>query len=797
MFLTYQNGIVKTSVRRLVEFLFRYGDITPGDGAVADLDAMQEGSRLHKKIQKKQKATYRPEVSLKMSWEQEEYILELQGRADGIDRREEIYYIDEIKCVYKDVSNIEKADPVHLAQAKCYAYIYAKQQGQEAIGVQITYCNRKTEEIRYLFESYEFKELEEWFLTVLDSYRMWADYYIKRISERSRSIQSLVFPFEFRKGQKTMTAMIYRTIEQKQKVFLQAPTGIGKTISTLYPALKSMVGLNTEKIFYLTAKTITRLAAEEALTLLKENHLKITSVSLTGKEKICCNDVFVCDPVVCSRAKGHYDRINEAIYRLLSEQDGIRRETILRYAKSYQVCPYALSFEAANWADVLICDYNYVFDPHVSLSSLLSDQKENHQIYLIDEAHNLLDRSREMYSAVIALEQFDLMRKVFQGKSRRILREISACKKILNQWKDQLETKEHEALESADSLFFPLSRLCGDLQEYFSEYPELDHQEETMEIYFQWRHFLLMMEQTHTGYQIYMERKKKSFRVKLFCVDPSSQIMDYLGQNNTAIFFSATLLPIHYYRKLLCADRAMAYGIPYPFSEKNCLRVITNDVTSRYKSRNLSMYERILTYVETAFSVKPGNYMIFFPSYDMMNEVFELTEERTISHLANLQCQKADMTEREREEFLESFCEDVHKPVIGFCVMGSIYSEGIDLTGNRLFGAFIVGTGLPGISYEGDLIQQYFEKKEGAGYDYAYRYPGINKVLQAAGRVIRTATDVGMVVLMDDRFLWKENLTLLSKEWDHYYETDQYNFRAVMEHFFLELKNGEGEKDGV
>lgn len=783
MLLTYQNGIIKTSVRKLVEFLFRNGDITAGYGTISDIDAMQEGSRLHKKLQKKQRATYMPEVSLKMSWEQEDYILELQGRADGIDKKDETYYIDEIKCVYKDVTKIEQADLVHLAQAKCYAYMYAKQQELSHIDVQVTYCNLKTEEIQYLSYSFEYEELETWFLDVLSSYQMWADYYVNRLKERDHSIKELVFPFDFRKGQKTMTAIVYQTIMKKQKVFLQAPTGIGKTISTLYPSLKSMLQFKTEKIFYLTAKTITRLAAQEALTLLKKSHLKITSVSLTAKEKICLNDVFLCDPSACSVAKGHFDRINEALYHLLMEQDFIIRETVLEYAGRYQVCPYGLSFEAAHWADVLICDYNYVFDPHVSLQSFITDKKESQQVFLIDEAHNLLDRGRDMYSAQITLAQFDKMREIFKGLSRGIMRRISSCKKVMSLWKEQLGVNRYGNLESVDALYFPLLHLCTDLQEYFSEYPELEQQEEALNCYFEWRHFLQMMQQTGSGYQMYMEQDRKSFRVKLFCVNPSEQIVDYLGQGNTAIFFSATLLPIHYYKKLLCGDNADAYAIPYPFSKENCLRVITNDVTSRYKSRSRFMYEKILSYVETAFTVKPGNYMIFFPSYDMMEEVYQLAQESILEQFADIKCQKAEMTEEEREEFLDSFRENAKKPVIGYCVMGSIYSEGIDLTGNRLFGAFIVGTGLPGLSYEGDLIQKYFDEKEGAGYDYAYRYPGINKVLQAAGRVIRTATDVGMIVLMDDRFLWEENISLLSAEWDHYYEADRYNFRSIMEQF--------------
>ena len=396
--LSYQKGVVKTSVRHLVEFLFRGGDITTGSSVSASPEAMLEGSRLHRKIQRGQKATYQSEVPLKMEWQEEGYDLALEGRADGIDKtevnkdrlsdvdgmnqtesdeeklqhvigmnqiesnEEKLTYVDEIKCVYRDVEEIEEADILHLAQAKCYAYMYGVKQDLEKIGVQITYCHLETEQIKRIFYCYTMGELSLWFAEVLDAYRMWAAYYVEAREKRNASIQALQFPFSFRPGQKKMTAIAYQAMENKKHIFLQAPTGVGKTISTLYPALKELGAEKAENIFYLTAKTITRTVAEDTIKLLKKQGLFLSAVTITAKEKICIQEEMQCNPESCERAKGHFDRINEALYALLTAECEISRENILLFAEKYKVCPYELSFEAAVWADCIICDYNYVFD---------------------------------------------------------------------------------------------------------------------------------------------------------------------------------------------------------------------------------------------------------------------------------------------------------------------------------------------------------------------------------------------------------------------------------------------------
>ncbi len=817
---TFQNGIVRTSVRNLVEFLLREGDIHNQGNIVADVELMQAGSRIHRKIQKNQKITYRAEVPLKMEWNMVDFQLTLEGRADGIDKtdygsftsedqltledylnREEIeegveeetfYYIDEIKGVLLDLQEIETSKPLHLAQAKCYAAIYARQKDLHSIGIQITYCNIETEEIKKFHYLYKRQELDEWFDELIDAYKMWASFYVEARKNRQDSIKKLVFPFDYREGQKKLIAMVYHSIGQKKKVFFQAPTGIGKTISTIYPSLKSIAEEKGDRIYYLTAKTITRTVAEDTLRLLKKQGLSLKATTLTAKEKICTNEVFECNPNMCEKAKGHFDRINEALFQLLSNENTLTRETILIYSEKYQVCPYQLSFEAATFSDFIICDYNYVFDPHVNSSNVGSGSETRKNILLIDEAHNLVERAREMYSAVITEEEFVRLKSILPKEEKRLQKRIQNCKiamkKIRISFADTQKIKEESdyyvEAGDVDALYFPLFRLNEALTEYLTEFQIFEGRDEVVEIFFRMRHFLGIMETMTDGYRIFCVWHGRGFMIRLFCIDPSSQLKEILEKNTAAVFFSATLLPMPYYRNLLYGEEAEAFAIDSPFDPRKRLICISNDVTSRYTRRNSEEYKKILSYIKANVNARKGNYMVFFPSYEMMEQTCQLIEEVGIDSSVEFLLQSPAMEEREKEEFLETFSEEREKSLVGLCVLGSIFSEGIDLTGKRLVGVIIVGTGLPKVCLERNMIRSYFDIHDKKGYDYAYRYPGMNKVLQAAGRVIRTAEDVGVITLLDERFLWRENQYLLPEDWDRYYEVNLQNFSSVLEEFW-------------
>ncbi|MBQ9155187.1 MAG: ATP-dependent DNA helicase [Eubacterium sp.] len=835
--LTYQNHTVKTSVRRLVEFLLRSGDMVTGSALTADVEAMQEGTRLHKKIQKAQKAGYMSEVSLKMSWPrteketQTDYELVLEGRADGIEpvKLAELQYIleelpgkeesqeegkspderarleaynqiaraqdstessdsdkliliDEIKCIYKDVKQIEAAEPLHLAQAKCYAYMYGLKKDQDQMLVQITYCNIESEEIHRILYYYTMEELKVWFEELIGSYGLWADYKVGAFKKCMDSIERLQFPYDFRPGQKKMTAMVYHSIDQSNHMFLQAPTGIGKTISAIYPSLKGLKAGKLDRIFYLTAKTITRTVAETTYRLLIKQGMNLHSTTITAKERICILESPECDPQLCERAKGHYDRVNEALYDLLTHETLITREVVCEYAQNHQVCPYELGFEAAAFSESVICDYNYVFDPHVNGRGLFGENNRKRELLLIDEAHNFLDRAREMYSADIRKEELIYVRRQFQKRSGFIVKKLQAAIRALS----GLEKEEEE---NVDRLYFPLMRLLGPLEDYLKDHPSFEERDEIVQIFFRLRHFFMILEQRGDGYQVYSDGRKKSYTLHLYCVDPSECIEEYLDKSRAAIFFSATLLPIHYYRQLLGGKSGIdAFAIPSPFERDHRLLAITDDVTSRYSRRGEDLYQRICAYLKMTTEVKKGNYMIFFPSYEMLSACLQTAEDLYYDEEWDILVQTPYMNEDEREQFLREFDLSRKKSMVAFCVLGSLFSEGIDLVGDRLIGAFIVGTGLPQICKEREIIRTFFDRNGKKGYDYAYRYPGMNKVLQAAGRVIRTDQDKGLILLMDDRFLSRENQTLLPEEWDSYYQVSLANYQMVLRSFWEKYK---------
>ena len=834
---TYQKGIIRTSVRRMVEFLLRSGDIRTEGAFVSDVEAMQAGSRIHRKIQKQQNTSYQAEIPLKMNWREEGYEFVLEGRADGldhvkaglftdrdqmtletwmerqssdsIDEEKEIVYIDEIKGVYQNIQEMKEAKALHLAQARCYAAMYMIENHLELIGVQITYCNMETEHIRRFHHIYEKNELETWFLDLIDRCKMWAGLYVKNRNLRQTSITDLVFPFSYRTGQKKMIAMVYQSIVRRQKVFFQAPTGVGKTISTIYPSLKSFIHEDTDKIYYLTAKTITRTVAEDTLQLLKKQGLRLKSVTLTAREKICPWEVCQCDPEVCPYAKGHYDRINGALYELLLQEDSLTRERILSFSEDYEVCPYQLAFEAAAFADFVICDYNYVFDPHVNRNRLQAEETGRANILLIDEAHNLVERARTMYSADLSESDLSKLRKLIPSYEKKLRRKLDRCRRRISIMKKhflqgQMEeeysdigekraedrwNKDYEELEDVDGLYLPLMNFLEEFQEYLQDHPVLEQREEMVDAFFLMRHFLGIMETMTEGYRYFAMWTKAGYTVRLFCIDPSAQLKSILDQNKASIFFSATLLPMPYYRNLLYGEEAEAYAIESPYDDRKRMICIAQDVTSRYTRRNESEYEKIIRYIQRNLKAKAGHYMVFFPSYEMMEQVYQQlilsSEEKEAEYIL----QESGMGEEEREEFLARFAQSTDQSLVGFCVLGSIFSEGIDLSGDKLIGVLIVGTGLPKVGMERDMIRGYFDRHDRKGYDYAYRYPGMNKVLQAAGRVIRSMEDVGVITLLDERFLWRENQYLLPTDWKSYYEVNLNNYTAVLDAFWDGMDN--------
>ena len=753
------------SVRDLVEFIFREGDIDNRRGRLPNADAMLEGSRLHRKIQKSQGSGYQAEVPLKYVAEGEFYELTIDGRADGIFTNESgMAVIDEIKGVYKNLDHLRQPVYVHQAQAMCYAYIFALQNELEQIAIQMTYVNLDIETTKYFQQEFTFAELEEWFTSLIENYRKWADFQFQWRKIRQESIQKLEFPFPYRQGQKQLVSDVYRTIYRKKTLFIQAPTGVGKTISTIFPAVKAVGENLADRIFYLTAKTITATVAKEAFRLLQENGYQAKTIQLTAKEKLCLCEEMDCNPIHCPYAKGHFDRVNDAVYELLQTSDMFTREEILQQAKTHQVCPFEMSLDVATWADNIICDYNYVFDPNVYLKRFFQEGKKGEYIFLVDEAHNLVERSREMYSASLYKEDFLTVKHIMKPYSKKIERMLERCNKILLEYKRECET--YTLHEHTGNFSFSLMNLASELDEFLQSPMEFSGRKEVLDLYFHIRRFLSVEETLDEKYQIYSEIQEDGrFMLKLFCVDPSRRLQACIDKGNATVFFSATLLPIQYYKSLLSteADNYAIYA-ESTFKEEQRLLLFGNDVSTRYTRRRDSEFQRIAEYIVKTIHCKKGNYMVFFPSYRLMQQVYEVFLEMDGGRAVSV-CQESVMKEAKREEFLRGFEQEYETSFAAFCVMGGIFSEGIDLTNDRLIGAIVVGTGLPQVSNEREILKNYYDKISGNGFDYAFRFPGMNKVLQAAGRVIRTTEDNGVILLLDERFLQSEYQTLYPREW--------------------------------
>lgn len=781
---------VKISVRNLVEFILRSGDIDNRHGRMAAKEAMQEGSRIHRKIQRRMGASYHAEVALKIEYEYEKYRLVVEGRADGIIIEPEETVIDEIKGIYQDIYSLEEPVPVHLAQAKCYAYIYGTRTGLSQIGVQMTYCNLDTEEIRYFRETYSMQELSEWFLGLIEAYRRWADFQYEARRERQESIQGLEFPFPYRRGQRELVVGVYRTVSREKQLFIQAPTGTGKTISAVFPAIRGVGEGFGEKIFYLTAKTITRTVAKEAFDLMRQHGYRGSVLAITAKEKLCLCEEMDCNPVSCPYAKGHYDRVNDAVFDLIGGVKDVTREVLLAQAQKYQVCPFELCLDTSLWMDNIICDYNYVFDPNVYLKRFFAEGVRGDYIFLIDEAHNLVERGREMYSAVLYKETFLEMKRIFKRHSQKVAKNLEKCNKHLLELKRTCVTYEEH--DNIGHLIFALMNLGASMDEFLQKNTELPEKKQVLDFYMELRHFLNMYERLDENYVIYTQHEADGhFLLKLYCVNPAVNLQECLDKGRSAVFFSATLLPIQYYKGLLSTreDNYAVYAQTV-FDREQSLILVANDVSSKYTRRNQEEFARIAYYILNTVQAKKGNYIVFFPSYKLLDQVLSICMESCPCGVEFL-IQKPGMDERAREEFLEVFGAERDNGLVGFCVMGGIFSEGIDLKNEQLIGAILVGTGLPQISYEREILKNYYDEKNGMGFDYAFRYPGMNKVMQAAGRVIRTVNDKGVILLLDERFLQLDYQRLFPREWDGFSVCNKENFRQQLESFW----GNDGEKN--
>jgi len=756
---------VVISIRNLVEFVLMSGNL---DSRFMGSSRAVEGTKAHQKLQKSYGDEYTPEVTLKYSFEYKNYNMTVQGRADGILIDENSVVIDEIKSTTMPLELLEEnKSPTHWGQAKCYGYIYAREKNLENMDIQLTYYNLDTEKIKKFRQNFSFEELETFFNKLINDYYNWVDTLEKWKKKRDISIKELQFPFQdYRRGQRELAVAVYRTIKEEKRLFAQAPTGIGKTISTLFPTVKALSEGITSKIFYLTSKTITRQVAEEAFTKMRDRGLRFKTVTLTAKDKVCFEKGKKCTPEECGFAKGHFDRLREGLNDLFNNEDAFTREIIEEYALKHNICPFEFSLDIALWADGVICDYNYAFDPRIYLRRFFVDEKGDYT-FLIDEAHNLVDRSRTMFSAELNKKAFLDQKRIMKDKSPKISKSLHNLNTfMINMNKQCGEASFYVQKDEPKEIYPLLGNFIREAEEWLKEGDKREGYEDLLELYFNVLAFLKITEFYDERYITYVDKKNKDVFLKIFCLDPSYLLGKAIKRGKSAIFFSATLTPLQYFKEIFGGNEEdYRIRLGSPFDSENLGLIVVDYISTKYKNRDNS-YIPIVDAIAKVVKEKDGNYFVFFPSYQYLRRVLDLFVEKHPN--INVIEQGSTMSEEEREEFLSKFKIQSETTLVAFGVLGGIFSEGIDLVGDRLIGAIIVGVGLPQLSLEVNLIMDYFNNKNNNGYEYAYLFPGMNKVLQGAGRVIRTEKDKGIVCLIDDRFTSYSYQKLFPPEWKHF-----------------------------
>ena len=755
-------------VRQLVEFLLRTGSI---DNRFTGFDRALEGARLHRRLQKqavKEHPDYAAEVALRHTLTASGVEYTIEGRADGIFTAPDgVVTIDEIKTTALPVDAITgEQSPEHWAQGQVYAFIYGVQQDLPRLRVQLTYYQVDEELTLRFSHDYTRQELTALVTDLLEQYAPWARRAAAWKEQRIADLERMQFPFAgYRPGQKAMIRAVYQVCTGGGQLLCQAPTGIGKTVSVLFPALKAMG--EGGPVFYLTARGTTRAAAEQALTAIHAANpgLTLRSITLTAKDKICLCDARECTPEACPYARGYYERIRDALWQALDETC-LTADTLRGLARRHTVCPFELGLDASLWCDVIIGDYNYLFDPVVSLKRFFESAGD--YLFLIDEAHNLPDRARDMHSESLLKSSFSAARKLL-GKGRsRLKTALGSVNSALLAWRRRCEAEGGRAKtlmqpERDEALDHQLRHLCEPLEAWLDEHREPDETHAALlQLYFDLRAWLRVADTFDEHFVLQATAFGSDLRLTQLCLDPSGFLRQNFGLGRAAVLFSATLAPAGYYRDLCGVPEARAVALQSPFPQQNFGLYVACDVSTRYRDRQSSV-GRVADYLAAMVGARPGNYLAFFPSYSYMETVRDAFAAQYPD--IPLLIQQSDLDEAGRADFLAKFQPDPERTLLGFAVLGGVFGEGVDLAGTRLIGAAIVGPGLPQVGPRQEQLRDYFERTRGSGFDYAYRYPGMNKVLQAAGRVIRTPEDRGVVLLIDNRFAQPDYRRLMPPHW--------------------------------
>lgn len=756
---------IKLSVHQLVDFLLRKGDI---DNRIYNQDAMNEGTRIHALYQSKQDENYIFEHALIDQIEVDDYIVTLEGRADGIIKNGINFIIDEIKSTLDDLENFHNdQEKWHLGQAKCYAYMYSKEISLNEIGIRLTYISQVNNEKKIFSYHYTRQELEDYIFSLIREYIDFLNLLETFKVNRNKIIKELKFPYtKFRPNQQKLAKYVYSVAKNGGTLFVEAPTGIGKTISTLYPYVKSLLLDSNEKIFYLTAKNSGKLSAEKAIFDMKLAGLEVKNITITAKEKICFCNGKSCNPDECPFAKNYYDKVRSVIIESMMNYSSFDQRAIENIASEHSICPFEFQLDLSLYMDIIICDYNYMFDPITHMQRYF-DEDCSKYIALIDEVHNLVERGKSMYSASFTTKNFNAVRKDLRHfEHKKIKAELRKTNKELTLLEEELGNKEVLKItqDTIDKFVHRFELLLQVMREVDKNHHEVVT-DSFIELSKELNKFVTIYEYIDNSYLFFARKNGEDLEININCLDASEKLHDSLRKVRAATLFSATLSPYDYYLRMLGGneEESPLLKIPSPFSKKNLQTIVVPNVSIKYKNRE-GTYEYVADYIKKFVSTKVGNYLVFVPSYEYLCKIMTYIDIED----ANIIVQEKEMKEIEKEEFISNFVPNPIKTTVGFVIIGGSFGEGIDLVDDRLIGVAIVGVGLPQICFEKDEERKYFCEENLNGFEYAYANPGINRVHQAVGRLIRTENDKGVALLIDDRYLTKPYLSIFESNLSNY-----------------------------
>ena len=745
----------RIAVRALCEFTAKVGDLdlrfTPSPTAL-------EGIQGHLRVTAGRAASYEREVSLSLDFED----LQVRGRADGYDPSANC--LEEIKTHRGDLSRQpDNHRQLHWAQARLYGWMLCEQRQLPHIELALVYLDVDSDRQTRFAQTWQAAELRDYFERLCGQFLGWARQEMLRTEVRNTGLQALTFPHgSFRSGQRQLAETVYKAVSTGRCLMAQATTGIGKTLGTLFPMLKAIVPQQLDKIFFLTAKTPGRQLALDALRQVHraQPDLPLRVLELVARDKACEHPDKACHGDACPLAKGFYDRL-PAARAMAAKAPLLDRASLRDIALAHDVCPYYLSQEMARWVDVVVGDYNYYFDQ----SALLFGLAQEHQwrlAVLVDEAHNLVERGRQMYSASLDQRNLQTLRKQAPAVLKTVLQRLNREWNALH--KEQIAVYQAYATPPT-LLLLALQRCVAKIGDLLNEQPE-GLAPELMDFYFSALQFTKVAELFDDGYVFDISlqqgpRQSSHSRLCLRNAIPARLLGPRLAAARSCVLFSATLSPRHYFADLLGMPGDYAWiDVQSPFAAEQLEVQLAAHISTRYSHRQASLVP-IAELIARQFAQRPGNYLAFFSSFDYLQQVAALVAER-YPHLA-LWLQERQMDESRREAFIQRFQADGQG--IGFAVLGGAFGEGIDLPGSRLIGAFVATLGLAQVNPVNEQLKQRLQLRFGAGYDYTYLYPGLQKVVQAAGRVIRGVQDQGVVVLIDDRFAEAKVQALLPRWW--------------------------------